>query len=54
MFSGAVPFVLKNRKGGQGHDLGGECYVQGMMNGQIIQAWRDGTRDLQEEGFTLV
>jgi hypothetical protein len=51
MFGGAVPFVLRDRKGGQGYDLAGKCYVQGMMNGRAIQVWRDGTKDLQEEGF---
>ena len=50
LFGGRVPFVLRPQ--GDQYALVGDCYIQGMMDGEAIDAWRDGR--LQEQKFALV
>jgi hypothetical protein len=42
LFGGIVPFVLRQRDNAR-HLLVGECYVRDVMQGEIVQKWRDGS-----------
>lgn len=46
LFGFHTPYVL--RKVGKHYLLIGECYVQGIMNGEIIKKWRDGHVEAME------
>jgi hypothetical protein len=49
LFGGRVPFILRSM---DGHfRLVGECYVHGIMDGEVVQMWKDG--ELSESEFEL-
>ena len=48
-FGGRVPFVLRRK--GEFHTIIGECYVQGIMDGEAMDDWRSGK--LQKKDFIL-
>lgn len=49
LFGCPVPFLL--RKSEHGYRLVGECYVHGIMHGQVIRAWR--RNEFTEQEFEL-
>jgi Heterokaryon incompatibility protein (HET) len=40
LFGGRVPYIIRPR--GDHYQFVGECYVYGLMNGEVIDAWQDG------------
>ncbi|KAJ8122529.1 hypothetical protein O1611_g9815 [Lasiodiplodia mahajangana] len=65
LYGGNVPYLLRpvNKEGHAGEssdktedlfELVGECYVQGIMNGEFLAKWNDGTGQQAGTTFTLV
>jgi hypothetical protein len=52
LYGGSVPYVLREKEGGDGWQFVGECYVEGMMRGEALER-AEGDR-IQEEWFVLV
>lgn len=46
LFGSQVPFFL--RKHGSVYRLVGDCYVQGLMDGEAIDMWKNGELDSEE------
>ena len=51
---GSVPLVLRQRAGGADahHELVGECYVHGIMNGEAVEIAK--SKGVQQREFVLV
>lgn len=52
LFGGRVPFLLRQLDQ-RGYRLVGDCYVQGIMHGEAIDAWRKGEEAFVEKWFDL-
>lgn len=46
-FGGALPFILRQRNGGDGYELVGSAYVHGVMNGEAIDMFHKGKLSAQ-------
>ena len=46
LFRERVPFILRPKDGY--YRLVGECYVHGVMDGEVVQRWKDGKLTTQE------
>lgn len=44
-----MPFVIRLVEGGEGYELMGECYVHGIMQGEVMEM-----EDMQLEPVSLV
>jgi hypothetical protein len=46
LFGGIVPFVLRQRNDGK-QALVGECYIENVMQGEVVQSWHNGGIDTE-------
>ena len=51
LFGGRVPYVLRHTDPENIYRIVGECYVNGIMNGEAIDMWREG--ELSKTQFVL-
>jgi hypothetical protein len=53
LFGGSVPLIIRERGGGEGvHELVGECYVHGIMNGEAVDIEK--MEHVEQRDFILV
>jgi hypothetical protein len=52
LFGSTVPFIIRPTGYRFQYQLIGECYVQGVMRGEVVRKWELG--DLEDESITLV